>query len=187
MEESEHAANELCHHLSLSTPKAYRAIAPTGSIGILAGTTTGLEPLYAVAFKRRYLEGKKTYKYQYVVDSTAQIMIDEYGVNPESIETAMDLAADPERRIKFQADLQQYVDMSISSTLNLPAWGSDLNNEDRVADMARIISTYAPRLRGLTMYPDGARGGQPITAVDYATAKQHEGGLSGRGRAVAVV
>jgi hypothetical protein len=32
----------------------------------------------------------------------------------------------------FQADVQDYVDMSISSTINLPAWGSRLNNEDTV-------------------------------------------------------
>ena len=41
-------------------------------------------------------------------------------VKPEDIESSYDLANDPERRIKFQADIQDYVDMGISSTINLP-------------------------------------------------------------------
>ena len=51
--------------------------------------------------------------YQYVIDSAAQEMIELYGVNPDKIESALDLATDYERRIKFQADVQDYVDMSI--------------------------------------------------------------------------
>jgi ribonucleoside-diphosphate reductase alpha chain len=71
--------------------------------------------------------------------------------------------------------VQQYVDHAISSTLNLPAWGSELNNEDKVADFAALIAKHAPNLRGLTMYPDGARGGQPITSVDYTEAHSKRG------------
>ena len=98
----------------MSRPVSNRAIAPTGSIGILAGTSTGVEPIFAVAYKRRYLKGSDRWHYQYVVDSAAQELIDRYGADPNKIESALDLAADPERRIKFQADVQDYVDMSIS-------------------------------------------------------------------------
>jgi ribonucleoside-diphosphate reductase alpha chain len=87
-----------------------------GTIGILAGTTTGIEPLFAVAYKRRYLKGTE-WHYQYVVDSAAEEVIERYRVDPESIESALDLAADPGRRIKFQADVQDFVDQSISSTI----------------------------------------------------------------------
>jgi ribonucleoside-diphosphate reductase alpha chain len=174
-DESEKSADEHCDRLYLSKPVAYRAIAPTGSIGILAGTTTGIEPLLAVAYKRRYLKDRTRWHYQYVVDSTAETLIQETGVSPNDIETALSLAGDYERRIKFQADIQDYVDMSISSTINLPAWGTKLNNENRVPEFAGTLAKYAPRLRGFTCYPDGARGGQPLTAIPYEEAMKHKG------------
>lgn len=160
---------------SVSRPVANRAIAPTGSIGILAGTSTGLEPIFAVAYKRRYLKGGNRWHYQYVVDSAAQELIDMYGANPDKIESALDLAEDYERRMKFQADVQDYVDMSISSTINLPSWGSALNNEDTVDDFASTLASYAHRLRGFTCYPDGSRGGQPLVSVPYKEAVEKLG------------
>jgi len=172
---SKSAANEHCDRLYISRPVAYRAIAPTGTIGILAGTTTGIEPLFAVAYKRRYLRDGSRWHYQYVVDGTAELLINEYGLDPEKIETATSLAADPEKRIKFQADIQDYVDMSISSTINLPSWGSKLNNEDMVQKFATTLARYSHRLRGFTCYPDGARGGQPLTEVPYSQAVGHKG------------
>lgn len=173
--ESETGANELAIILNINKPIAYRAIAPTGTIGIMAGTTTGIEPLFAVAYKRRYLKGQKEWHYQYVIDGTAKLLIKEYGIDPYEIETALSLANDYERRIKFQADVQDYVDMSISSTINLPSWGTPLNNDTRVDDFARILAKYAVRLRGFTCYPDGSRGGQPLTIVDYHEARKQEG------------
>ncbi len=172
---SEIGANELAEKLSINKPVAYRAIAPTGTIGILAGTTTGIEPLFAVAYKRRYLKDKKEWHYQYVIDGTAKILIDKYNIKPDNIETALSLSEDYERRIKFQADIQDYVDMSISSTINLPKWGTELNNDTRVNDFAHVLAKYAVRLRGFTCYPDGARGGQPLSIVDYYEALKHEG------------
>jgi len=173
--ESERAANEHCERLFISKPVAYRAIAPTGSIGILAGTTTGIEPLFAVAYKRRYLTDGTRWKYEYVVDSTADLLIREYGLNPDNIDTAYKLSHDYERRIKFQADIQDYVDMSISSTINLPTWGTKGNQESDVARFASVLSDFAPRLRGFTCYPDGSRGGQPLTEVSYEEAMKHKG------------
>jgi ribonucleoside-diphosphate reductase alpha chain len=172
--ESERSANEHCDRFYISRPAAYRAIAPTGTIGILAGTTTGIEPLFAVAYKRRYLKDGTRWHYEYCVDATADVLIKQ-GISPENIQTAYGLSNDYERRIKFQADIQDYVDMSISSTINLPAWGSKDNNEEKVEDFARTLSQYAPRLRGFTAYPDGSRGGQPLTEVPYEEAIKHKG------------
>jgi len=167
---SDKTSRDTADRYSISRPVANRAIAPTGSIGILAGTSTGIEPIFAVAYKRRYLKGNTRWVYQYVVDSAAQELIDRYGASPDTVESALDLAEDYERRIAFQADVQDYVDMSISSTINLPAWGSKLNNEDTVADFAFTLAKYAHRLRGFTCYPDGSRGGQPLTSVPYQEA-----------------
>lgn len=158
--------------MGINTPIGIRAIAPTGSIGILAGTTTGIEPIFAVAYKRRYLKGKDNWVHQYVIDGAAQSIIERTGIDPNRIESSLDLASDIERRVKFQFDVQQYVDMGISSTVNLPAWGTEHNNENTVAGVSKIISKYAHGLRGLTFYPDGARGGQPLTGVSYAEAKE---------------
>lgn len=172
--ESERSGKEHCDRFYLSHPKAFRAIAPTGSIGILAGSSTGIEPLFAVAYKRRYLKNGDRWHYEYCVDATAEMLIQD-GINPEKIETAYKLSGDYEKRIKFQADIQDYVDMSISSTINLPSWGTAGNNEDKVGAFAEVLSTYAPRLRGFTCYPDGSRGGQPITEVEYSEAIKHKG------------
>lgn len=173
-DESKAAADAHCERFYISKPVAYRAIAPTGSIGILAGTTTGIEPLFAVAYKRRFLTEGTKWKYQYVVDGTAAALIEKYGVNPSSIESALDLSTQYEKRIKFQADVQDFVDMSISSTINLPAWGSKENNEGCVGEFSKILAKYAPRLRGFTCYPDSARGGQPLTSVPYEEAIKHK-------------
>ncbi len=172
---SNSVADEFCDRLGISRCVAKRSIAPTGTIGILAGTSTGIEPIFAVAYLRRYLKDGTDWHYQYVVDSTAQELIDLYGTNPDDIQTALSLSKDYESRIRFQAVIQEYVDQAISSTINLPAWGSELNNEDLVVPFARTLAHYAPRLRGFTCYPDGARGGQPLKSVDYKTAKANLG------------
>ena len=171
---SDDTADKFCDSLSISRSVAKRAVAPTGTIGIIAGTTTGVEPIFAVAYKRRYLKNNK-WHYQYVVDAAAQEMIDVYGVKPDKIESAIDLAEDYERRMKFQFDVQSYVDMSISSTINLPSWGSSLNNADTVDGFAKTLAKYAHGLRGFTCYPDGARGGQPLTSVPYSEAVEKLG------------
>jgi ribonucleoside-diphosphate reductase alpha chain len=157
----------------LSAPVKTRAIAPTGTIGIVAETTTGVEPIFCVAYKRRYLKGQVVH-YQYVVDPAAKKLI-ESGVNPDSIEDAYSLAEDVERRVAFQAWVQKYVDHSISSTINHPEWGSELNNESKVRSFGSMLLKYLPNLRGMTVYPDGARGGQPLTPVKYTTAIKHVG------------
>lgn len=168
---SESTSKDNAKYLSVSTPVANRAIAPTGTIGMIAGTTTGIEPVYAVSYKRRYLDNKR-WKYQFAIDHAAQTIIEQTGINPDEIESAIDLADDPERRIKFQADVQDYVDMAISSTINLPPFNKQTFE---VKEFANILAKYSPRLRGFTAYPDGSRGGQPLTPVSYKEAKEKIG------------
>ena len=61
--------------------------------------------------------------------------------------------------------------MAISSTINLPDYGSELNNEETVLPFAKVLAKYCRKLRGFTCYPDGARGGgQPLSIVPYSEA-----------------
>jgi ribonucleoside-diphosphate reductase alpha chain len=158
----------------LSKSKRTRAIAPCGTIGIVAETSTSLEPILCAAYKRRYLKGN-TWNYQYVIEPIAKRLIEEHGVNPDNIEDAYSLAEMPEKRVEFQVWMQQYVDHSISSTINLPPWGSEGNNDTKVQEFGDMLIKYLPNLRGITCYPDGARSGQPISAVSYKTAIKHVG------------
>lgn len=160
-----------CNILGISTPIKTRAIAPTGTISIIAETTSGIEPIFCTAFKRRYLKGD-VWHAQYVIDATAKRLI-EKGVDPYSIQDAYSL--DTEKRIAFQSFVQGYVDHSISSTINMPAWGSERNNENTLKTFGDTLMKYLPTLRGITTYPDGARGGQPLSAVDYYEALAYEG------------
>jgi ribonucleoside-diphosphate reductase alpha chain len=173
-DQSEKSATEHAERFYIPTPRSFRAVAPAGTIGILASTTTGIEPLYSVASKRRYLRSGK-WKYQYEVSTVADHIIRETGCDPNEIETARTLSRDVRRRIDVQADVQSFVDMGISSTINLPEWGSDYNNADTALSLAHTLAEYCDRIRGVTVYPDGARFGQPIEEVDYKFAKDQEG------------
>lgn len=166
-------AARFADELSISRPVKTRAIAPTGTISIIAETCSGIEPIFCTAFKRRYLKGN-VWHYQYVIDATAQRIIDR-GVNPDFIEDAYDLAQDVERRISFQSFVQQYVDHGISSTINLPEWGGEINNENNLKYFGETLYKYLPTLRGVTVYPDGARSGQPLVPVNYWEAKNNVG------------
>lgn len=170
-DESVKAAAYYANLWGISVPIKVRAIAPTGTIGIVAMTTTSGEPIFCVAYKRSYFEGE-TLAYQYVIDPCAQRLI-EAGIDPELIEDAYSI--DTERRVATQAWLQQFVDHSISSTINLPAWGSETNNEKTVKKFGEMLIGYLPKLRGITCYPDGARGNQPLKPVKYTTAIKHVG------------
>ena len=170
-QESDSAAYIFSKEMDLPAPKGKRAIAPTGTIGILAETTTGIEPLFCKAYKRRYLKDGK-WCHQYVVDGAVKRLLDK-GVKIEDIQDSYDISF--KERVKFQADVQNYVDMAISSTCNLPAWGSEENNEETLKKNSKILLKYAKRLRGFTCYPDGCRGGQPLTRVTLEEALSKEG------------
>ena len=97
----------------------------------------------------------------------------EQDVKVEDIQDSYDISF--KERVKFQADVQNYVDMAISSTCNLPPWGSEQNNEETLEKNAKILLKYAKRLRGFTCYPDGCRSGQPLTRMKLDEALKSEG------------
>jgi len=162
------ASEVYAKRLGVSVPVKNRAIAPNGTISIIGETTGGIEPVFASALKRRYLKGQ-VWHARFIIDQSAKRLVDQ-GVPPEFIEDAYDLAEDVERRVEFQHWVQQYVDHGISSTINLPAWESKSNNEGTLGHFRETLMKYLPGLRGITVYPDGARGGQPLTPADLEFA-----------------
>ncbi len=159
--------------LGVNYPKGIRAVAPTGSIGILAESTTGIEPLFCKAYKRRYFKDDKWF-YQYVVDGSVKSLLSK-GVKIDDIKDSYDLSF--EQRVSFQAGVQQYVDMGISSTCNMAPWGSESNNASNVKEKADILFKYAKQLRGFTCYPDGSRSGQPLERCSIEEALKHVGNV----------
>ena len=160
-------ANKWADKFHLSHPIATRAIAPTGTIGIIGETTTSAEPIFCVAYKRKWVDEDGKRPYQYVIDPAADRLIKEQGFKPDEIEDAYLLSYNVERRIKFQAELQAYVDHGISSTINLPY---PITDAREARDFADTLIKYLPKLRGITAYPNGARAHQPLEPCTYEEA-----------------
>lgn len=166
-DESEKASEKWSRELGVSKPIKLRALAPNGTISIAGGqTTSGIEPIFSLAYKRRYLT-PEGWKQQYVVDFVAERLHEE-GYDMDKVEDSYSLAMNVEKRISFQAFVQDYVDNAISSTINTPPFGSIGNNDPK--KFGETLYKYLPRLRGITVYPDGSRGGQPLTSVDFNEA-----------------
>jgi ribonucleoside-diphosphate reductase alpha chain len=170
---SNYSARAWSNYLSVNEPVAKRAIAPTGTISIAGGRTTpGIEPVFHTAYKRTYntlktQEHGEGYVTEYVVEPIVQKWID-MGYDVRDIDTAYTLSQSIEgieRRIKFQAFMQEHVDNAISSTVNLPTYEEGI--EDKIAP---VLIKYLPYLRGITFYPDGARDNQPVVPVDLPEA-----------------
>lgn len=169
---SDRASDYWADLLGVSRPVKKRAIAPNGTIGILAETTTSAEPMFSAAYKRRVRNAAAsgdTIEYEYVVDPVAARHVANGG-DPSIVEDAYSLAYQVERRVAMQAWLQQWVDHGISSTVNLPYVMDDPQEQKEFGDM---LLRYLPKLRGITCYPDGSRGGQPLTSVplEFALGK----------------
>lgn len=167
-DESIYAAVHWAGVLDVAVPIAIRAIAPTGTISALGHTTPGIEPIFHTAYQRTY----NTLKTQDHADGFIKVkVIDpivmkwiEQGYNIDDIDTAYTLSQSSEgieRRLAFQAFVQQYVDNGISSTVNLPPY-----QEGMEIQLAPILLKYLPQLRGVTFYPDGRYSDQPVVPLD---------------------
>lgn len=170
---SDDEATKFAKKMKGKKPIAIRAIAPTGTIGIIAETTTGIEPVHCVAYKRRFLGNDNKWNFEYVIDPTVKRLLEAKVItDPNDVEDSIKLASSVERRIRMQAFIQAFVDQGISSTINLPEWG-DLGNNN-AQQFAKTLLEYLPKLRGITVYPDGARPGQPIVPVKWETAMKYQ-------------
>jgi ribonucleoside-diphosphate reductase alpha chain len=158
--------------VGLSRSVAATSGAPTGTRAIIAETTTAWEPASAVAYKRQVITSKAheaDYReVHYVVDPTiARLVKQGYILPTDEVEDSFSLAEDYERRFAMQAYAQSHTDQAISMTVNLPCVMTD--PKDR-RTFGETLYKYLPKLRGITVYPNGAISGQPITPVPLAEA-----------------
>jgi ribonucleoside-diphosphate reductase alpha chain len=144
-------------------------IAPTGTISIIAGTSSGIEPLFALAFVRHVLEGARLLEVSplfevvarsrgfYGQELKAEIaktgsVQDTTGVPQDLKElfvTALDVS--PEQHVKIQAAFQKYTDNAVSKTVNLPQSAS-------VSDVMNVYNlAYDLGCKGVTVYRYGSR------------------------------
>lgn len=170
-------ANDFQDSAGISRSIGATAIAPNGTIGIIAESTPSADPLFSAAERREVKQahhsGRDEFTSHVVVDPVAKRLLSE-GVPANLIEDAYTLSYDPERRFAMTAYLQQSVDHAISGTVNLP---QVVTNEREAKDFGRTLLPYLPQMRGITVYPDGARAGQPRTSVDLEWAIENEGQL----------
>ncbi len=146
--------------------------APTGTRGIAAETTTGWQTVTATAYKRSVITSKAHTSDErtehYVIDPTVARLIREGYISvSDSVEDSYSLAEDYERVFKMQAYAQSHTDQAISMTVNLPHVMKDPHERTVFGE---TLYTYLPKLRGITVYPNGAIAGQPITPCSLEEA-----------------
>ncbi|GAB6875638.1 adenosylcobalamin-dependent ribonucleoside-diphosphate reductase [Thermaerobacter litoralis] len=129
--------------------------APTGTVGTMLDTSTGIEPFFAFRYKRRSRLGEAEQEVRLVQEWREQHPGEEL---PDHFVTAMQLT--PEEHVRMQAAIQKWVDASISKTVNCPAdW--------TVEDTERLYRlAYELGCKGITIYRDGSRSEQVLTTDD---------------------
>jgi ribonucleoside-diphosphate reductase alpha chain len=163
-------------------------IAPTGTLSILAGCSSGIEPVFALAFLRRVMEGKQlpeineTFKRELIrrglysddmirlISKTGNIKKIRLPVDLKKIfVTSLDIS--PECHVRMQAAFQRHVDNAVSKTVNLPKGAT-------VEDVRNIyLLAWKLKCKGITIYRYGSKPeqvlylgtGKPIViTTDYA-------------------
>jgi ribonucleoside-diphosphate reductase alpha chain len=129
-------------------------IPPCGTISMLHGVSSGLEPIFSAMYNRRYRHAN-TWKEQLVVDPLFQEYYD-LGLPLDNFVGAYDVT--PEDHIKVQATVQKFIDSCISKTINLPA-------DSSTEEFSQAALDYAPYLKGLTVYRAGSKGNEPLEAI----------------------
>ena len=162
------------------------SIAPTGTTSIIAGCSSGIEPLFALAFVRNVMEGTRLLEVNPIFEEVAR----ERGFySPELMEkvaqkgmlqgiegipddvrrifvTDWDISA--KWHIRMQAVFQKYPDNSVSKTINLPP-------EATPEDIRRIYTTaYDLKCKGITVYRYGSKKQQVLTLAGDISGVEEE-------------
>ncbi|MDI6851082.1 MAG: ribonucleotide reductase N-terminal alpha domain-containing protein [bacterium] len=156
-------------------------IAPTGSISMIADCSSGIEPLFSLAYTKTVLGGENLlyinshfersakalgfYSKELMEEVAGSRSIKDFKGIPESIRKLFDTTFDiePMQHLRIQAAFQKYVDNAVSKTINMP-------NSATVEDVARVYrEAYYMGLKGLTVYRDGSREEQVIKVAKETT------------------
>jgi len=129
-------------------------IPPCGTISMLHGVSTGIEPIFSAMYNRRYRHAS-IWKEKLVVDPLFKEYY-EKGLSLQEFVGAYDVA--PEDHIRVQATIQKYIDSCISKTINLPS-------ESTPEEFSQAALDYAPYLKGLTVYRAGSKDNEPLEAI----------------------
>ena len=160
-------------------------IAPTGTISIIAGCASGIEPVFSLAFQRQVLGGRSLLEVNPVFaealrekfhdDEQVSEILDYAAADgsiqghrdiPEPLKTVFRTARDvtPEWHVRMQAAWQQHTDAAVSKTVNLPATAS-------TDDVERaFVLAHELKCKGITVYRDGARPLQPMALAATSPA-----------------
>lgn len=147
---------------------AVLTIAPTGTTSILAGTSSGIEPVFSPGYKRRYYADKE--------GSNERIIEEEIIIDPlfqELYEQGYDLDAfvsaheiDVEDHLRMQVTVQKHIDNAVSKTINLP-------NDYPSEKYGNLLLKYGPKLKGTTAYRSGSRGNEPLVPLSVMEANEY--------------
>ncbi|MGD0283898.1 MAG: vitamin B12-dependent ribonucleotide reductase [Dissulfurispiraceae bacterium] len=166
-------------------------IAPTGSLSILAGCTSGIEPLFAVSFVRNVMEGTKLIEVnpyfekegkerglwsRELIEKIASTgSIAHFNELPQEVREVFVTAHDitPTDHIRMQAAFQKYVDNAVSKTVNFPHNATPKDVEDV------YMLAYKKGCKGVTVYRDGSREEQVLSTGKSEGATQHKQSASG--------
>jgi len=157
-------------------------VAPTGTISIIAGTSSGIEPLFAVAYRRRALEGEEFNEVhplflqklramglkeeEWLPQVLAAGRVRPLPALPEELRllfpTTFEVSVD--YQVQMQAAFQRHVENAVSKTINLAP-------EATIEEVARAFKlAYQLGLKGITVYRYGSKPGQVLSLPPQATA-----------------
>jgi ribonucleoside-diphosphate reductase alpha chain len=158
-------------------------IAPTGTLSIIGGCSSGIEPLFAVVFTRRILDGTEMIEVHSLFEQAArgrglysEELMNEIGRHksladveelPDDMRrlfvTAYDIS--PEWHVRMQGEFQKHTDNAVSKTVNF-------RNEATAEDIRRVyMLAYQLGCKGVTVYRDGSREAQVLTVGVQAPAR----------------
>lgn len=161
-------------------------IAPTGTISMIAGCSSGIEPLFAVVFTRHVLDGDELLEVHPIFERLArergcfspELMreiaakgtVRDISAIPEDVREIFITAHDvtPEWHVRLQAAFQEFTDNAVSKTVNFP-------NEATVDDVEHVYRmAYELGCKGVTIYRDGSREEQVLTTGKTERARVPE-------------